>query len=112
MKKTRCQNCGTDTRKGAECCHYCGSDIPPQNGVPREETLRSSDWVAELEAARSTLWTLWEAALEAGMRDHKEKWKRAEATLEKAIATERSRSATESSSATTGAPNAPRKEQP
>lgn len=43
MKKTRCPHCETDNRKGAECCHYCGHDIPPQNGASREETLRSSD---------------------------------------------------------------------
>jgi len=57
-------------------------------------SVTCSDLICELEAARSLLWTLWEAALEAGMRDHKKKWKRVEATLEKAIATERGRSAT------------------
>lgn len=55
MKKTRCPHCETDNRKGAECCHYCGHDIPPQNGASREETLRSSDGVAELDAALSQL---------------------------------------------------------
>jgi hypothetical protein len=62
----------------------------------KRDSVCSDAWVAELESALHKLWTVWESVPVEITRPNRDKWDSIEATLEKAIATERGRSATAS----------------
>jgi hypothetical protein len=46
-----CPYCKRANESHRSVCYYCRCDLPTEPEPSREETLRSSDWVAALEGA-------------------------------------------------------------